>query len=147
MNPTHLFSFLLFFTALNVDACPNFSGKFNCPAYGSSQPASVMIVTQSEDKDRVTTYSYTFDIDPTPSDSKASPNGLIDDGMLKFCSKNRLYLGEISGANAGTVQTHFIDDDGAYVVILKGKVVQKCTKFEEPSALKKLLERLGFKKK
>jgi hypothetical protein len=104
--------------------CPNLSGVFLCPAYGTSQPADTMTVTQAV-TNGVTTYTYAFQTLGT-STSSASPAGIIDQGMLKFCDNNKLYLGEISGAHAGLVQAHFIDPQGDYVVTLQGATVQDC---------------------
>jgi hypothetical protein len=119
-----LLHILLGFTAF-AD-CPNLSGNFLCPAYGPTQPASPMTVTQTE-TNGVTTYVYAFPNLGTSS-SSASSDGLIEDNLLKFCDNDKLYLGEIAGDHAGEVQTHFIDAQGNYVVLIQGKIVQDCVR-------------------
>jgi hypothetical protein len=106
--------------------CPNLSGSYNCPAYGTSQPASHMSVTQT-DTGGVTTYSYLFDFSSAPSYSSASVAGMIDAGMLKFCSATTLYLGNITGTSAGAVQAHFLNLNGDYVVSRGDREVMHCT--------------------
>jgi hypothetical protein len=115
-------------------SCPDLSGTFNCPAYGTHQPASLMSVYQTETAG-VTSYEYVFDFNPAPSFSRASPNGLIDAGMLKFCSATTLYLGTITGTSAGAVQSHFLNENGDYVVIRGGTEVMHCTKSSAPAVV------------
>ena len=118
---------LLLTSTLAHAACPDLSGTFNCPAYGP-QPASKLVVTQSTQND-VTTYTYTFDFDPShPSSSDYTEAGKIENDQLKFCYDKNIFIGETTGKNPGSVQTHFLNAAGDYVVTRKGKEVMHCVK-------------------
>jgi hypothetical protein len=114
-------------------SCPNLSGTFECPAYGTQQPASHMTVTQSETAAGVTTYAYAFDIYPgDPSLSSANTAGMMDQGSLKFCNGDKLFIGEVSGPSSGTVQYHYLNANGDYVVVRADHEVMHCVKSLTP---------------
>lgn len=122
------------FLALNLAqaACPDLSGTFQCPKYGS-QPESKLVVSQATQND-ITTYTYTFDFDLAhPSSSDYTERGHMDKDLLKFCHDKNIYIGQTTGTNPGSVQAHFLNTNGDYVVTIKNKEVMHCVKIATPT--------------
>lgn len=136
-----MFLVLIFSSTLaSAASCPDLSGDYICPAFGSEQPASPLNVDQKTWRG-ITEYTYTFEnLHPPgkPRDdlvykSKASLDGETDEeGMIYRCEGRRLSI--YNPKNSKSVQQHFREDrTGDYVVVYVSrdgsgtpKEVQRC---------------------
>ncbi len=117
--------FIGFLFSISANACPQLAGKYKCAAYGAHQPESVLSVSQSQIGE-MTYYKYKFDFLDEESLVPASTNGVYDIGAYRICEGDHLKVRSLGPNGPGAMQDHFIDAAGDYVVIVKGKEVQRC---------------------